>query len=384
MNDIAVYNERLLERLQDDGLEKFAAKESEVIRDKIWEAGFARKLFPPKSVTRDDRNIQEDLEEDRIYYLVHAETMTHAMTVSFRGNAPSRVWKSKKFAIPFFKIETLHFYTDEATIRSMPYRFTDEIERKFPLMLQVVEDRELILHLEACAQWQQYWANGNSFAALNASGLAGASPPVETGVRKSEAARTRSTDDFIIVTPTRADFAYLAAMFPGTQGEQLVADSFLISQPDWERINTWAQATVGSEGAWQITKEGYVANTIIGRRVFKTAKTGVLRPGNVYAFAPKEFGGKFLTFIDAKLYMNKHGSRYESWAEEYIGMGFGNLRFVKKLELYSGSVTPDSIGSYGTNADTGYTAVLPLPEDELIKSNIETTGVKVQAEPDVF
>lgn len=382
--DAITYNNALADALERDGVEKFAAAETDVIRDKIWEEGFARKIIPPKQVDRNDPHIQEALDSDTIYYLAHLETMSSAMSVSFRGNGNSRIWQSKKFPISFFKIETEHLVTDEMTIRSMPYKFTDEIESKYPIYLQVVEDRDFILHVEAACQVQQYWAN-NGFVKLSSTNL---SNVVEAGVRKGELARAASSDDFVIYPPTRADFSYLAAMFPGSRGEQLLAQTYLMTVADYEKINTWQYQDVGGEGAWQITREGYTADKVLGRQIVKTLKTGILRPGNIYAFAPKEFGGLFLTFMDAKLYIDRRGDRYESWAAEVIGMGFGNLKFVKKLELYSGSVTPDSLGSYATgaghNADSGYEAVLPLPEDQLIQENTQPAAAPAGYLPQIY
>jgi hypothetical protein len=284
------------------------------------------------------------------------------MSVAFRGNANSMVWQGKKFPISFFKIETAHFVTDEMTIRSIPYNFTADIERKFPLMIQLIEDRTFIKHVELCVQLQQYWANGNQWKKHRKG-----SQVNEVAVIKGTNVPSNSSD-FNVVHPAPADFARLAALFPGVRGEQLLGTQILISAPDYERFSVNDLMTLGSSLLGKVVREGYTEDTLLGRKVIKTIKTGILRPGNVYMFAPKEFGGLFLKFIDTKLYIERYGDRYESWAAEVIGMGFGNLKYVKKLELYGASSAMSGPDQYDqTTADDGYEAVIPLSEADLFK-----------------
>lgn len=363
----STFNAMFLDRTNSDGqLQKAAALQSDVVRNKVWEEGFARKLFPPKDVDRNDPHIQEDLKSDTIYYLEHGETVSYAMTANIRGNGHANVWFSKKYPISFHKIETEHLTTDEMTIRSMPYPFVKDMEAKFPLWIQMVEDRELILHLEACVQTVQGWDNGGP-AKLSATEIASGNVK-ETAVRKSELARAELDDNFVIQVPQRQDFAYLARMFPGFRGESLVGENVLISETDFQGFNTWEFNDIGGEGAWKVTQDGYTVGTVVGHKFIRTNKTSILRPGNIYMFAQAQFGGKFLRFIDITVALERYGDRIESWAWEVIGMGFANLRFVKKSELYSGSVTP----GYETS---GYADVMPLPEDQVVTDNLVNIDV---------
>jgi hypothetical protein len=369
--DATAYNELLIDKLSSsDGLTKFAQLESDIIRDKILEVGFARNLLTAKEISRNDPNIQEDVQTDTIYYLARVETFSPAMSVAFRGNANSMVWQGKKFPISFFKIETAHFNTDEMTIRSIPYNFTADIEKKFPLMIQLIEDRTFVKHVELCAQLQQLWANGNIWKKHQKG-----SAVVEAAVIKGNNVTSTTFD---VVHPAPADFARLAALFPGVQGEQLLGTQILISAPDYERFSANDFMTLGSDLLGKVVREGYTENTLLGRKVVKTIKTGVLRPGNIYMFAPKEFGGLFLKFIDTKLYIERYGDRYESWAGEVVGMGFGNMKYVKKLELYGASSAMSGPDQYSADtADTGYEAVIPLSEEDLFK----VENVNLEASP---
>ena len=366
--DSSTFNQMFLDRLhQEGGLEKAAALETDIVRQKIWEEGFARKILPPKDVDRNDPHIQEDLNTDTVYYLAHVETLGHAMSCNIRGNGTSLVWYSKKFPISFHKIETEHLTTDEMTIRSMPYPFVKDMEGKFPLWIQMVEDREFTLHIEAAVQKIQAWEQTGGIAAKLSSATVGSVN--EAAVRKSEMARADgNSPSWEIHTPQRSDFAYLARMFPGYNGDMLKGDSFLITETDFAGFSTWVAEDIGSPLASKITEDGYTAATVLGYKFMRTSKTSILRPGNVYAFAPKQFGGFFLRFIDATVALERYGDRIETWAWEVIGMGFGNLRFVKKMELFSKSATPYTIGGVA-QYDSGWEAVLPLPEDQIVKDN---------------
>jgi len=360
--DAGTYNQMFIDRMHSDGLEKMAAVQSDVVRQKILEEGFARKLIPPKDVDRNDVHVQEDLNTDTIYYLEHVERLSYAMTCNIRGNGTSNVWYSKKYPISFHKVETEHIFTNEYTIRAMPYPFLKDMESKFPIWHQMVEDRELVLHLEAACQMMQKMDNGG-YTALAASTI-GAT--VESSVRKSELARIELSDNWTIQVPQRADFAYLARLFPGFAGESLKGEKILITETDALGFDTWQHEDTGN-GAWDITKDGYSSNTVVGHSMIKTNKTSILRPGNIYMMAPAQFGGKFLRFIDTTVEMAKYGDRIESWSWQVYGMGFANLRFVKKLELYAASNTP-------TVETAGYAAVRPLAEDAIVNETVNPAG----------
>jgi hypothetical protein len=357
--DAPTFNQMFLDRSAEaGGLQKAAAAETDIVRQKIWEDGFARRLFPPKDVDRNDPHIQEDMKTDTIYYLEHVETLGYAMTCNIRGNGVTEVFYSKKFPIAFHKIETMHLATDEYTIKAMPYPFVKDIEAKFPLFMQMVEDREMVLHFEAMVQTIQKWDNG-AVTKLCTSNLDNVK---ETAIRKSELARIEDTDNFTIHVPQRSDFAYLSRLFPGYKGESMRGETILMTETDFAGFNTWQIDDVGGDLAGKITVDGYTAHQVLGYKFIRTIKTSILRPGNIYMIAGPGFGGKFLRFIDTTVVMERYGDRMESWAWEVIGMGFANMRFIKKLELYSASVTPGF-------KDAGYEDVEPMSEEQIIKDN---------------
>ena len=67
------------------------------------------------------------------------------------------------------------------------------------------------------------------------------------------------------------------------------------------------------------------------------------------------------------VYVHEVGSRMETWAESIVGMGFGNLNWFRKLELYAPAVI---------NASSKPTDFVPLDEDELIQEFVNPDWVE--------
>jgi hypothetical protein len=113
-------------------------------------------------------------------------------------------------------------------------------------------------------------------------------------------------------------------------------------------------------------------------KCIRTIKNNILRDGNIYIFAAPEFFGYFYILNDVKFYIDKIANRimWQSW--EDIGMGFGNISAVAKLELYSGSVTPNAV----TNAT--FVTRTPANEDALQITNNRVAAGGVFPEVFIF
>jgi hypothetical protein len=145
-----------------------------------------------------------------------------------------------------------------------------------------------------------------------------------------------------------------------------------MTEPDFDNLSAWT-----IQDGWDIAKEtsidGWKAGTVVGLKIIRTIKTDILREGNVYCFTAPEFFGRFYVLNQTKFYIDKIANliTWQSW--EDIGMGFGNVAAVVKLELYSGSVTPGATSS-------GFAAALPLDEDTIGPvNNLADAGTTVPA-----
>lgn len=77
-----VLNELFLSKLDSEaGKEKIAQLGSDYIRDRLREESFARKVLPPKTVTRAD--LQVSVNHDTLVKIVETEPQSRAMSMSF-------------------------------------------------------------------------------------------------------------------------------------------------------------------------------------------------------------------------------------------------------------------------------------------------------------
>jgi hypothetical protein len=188
---------------------------------------------------------------------------------------------------------------------------------------------------------------------------------------KGIGALSASADDFTVHPILRPD---LTNLFKLMDGERLRTERFIMTEPDYDDVLAWTLQDMGDKMQSETMVDGYKYNTLLGRKLIRTIKTDILRIGNVYAFAAPEFLGKNFILNNTKFYIDKVANliTWQSWMD--IGMIVVNIASVRKLELYSGSVTP-------TATDSGYAVKLPVEEDELgAENNKVDSGLKF---PDV-
>ena len=130
----------------------------------------------------------------------------------------------------------------------------------------------------------------------------------------------------------------------------------LATEADTDNFDQWTTEDKGEQLQSKTTIEGYGYDQSVGLRIIRTIKNDILREGNVYVFTEADFFGRNFIYNDIKFYVDKIANRifWQAWMD--IGMGFGNIASVVKLELYSGSVTP-------TAETAGYARAVPIDEE---------------------
>ena len=387
-----VLNELFSAKLDTEaGKEKIAALGGDYIRDRLREESFARQVLPPKTVTRAD--LQVSVNHDTLVKIVEVEPGSKAMTMSFRGQPTTNYYRAPRFEVPFHTVGSERYEKTEQELMAYTMPITEIIRRNVVKDIQELEDYVFLDHVEsACqslqkdAQAGQAFANSFSdttaFSAFNVndSGATGTKVP-EVGKCKandvlfqtegsgaSATAAAGITQD-VNVAIQKDDLIKLFALFPGngTAASRLRADRFLISDTDFEDLNSWTVSEVGDKVVGETVVDGYKYNTVIGRRYIRTLKTDILRPGNIYAFAAPEFLGGFLILNKTKFYADKERNRVSFEAWEDIGIYIGNVAGCRKLELYAGSSDAMATGSTANTAVTDVRA--PVAEASLGRKN---------------
>lgn len=338
-----------------DGQTKIAEFGGTYIRDRLREVSFARKVVPPTPVQRTE--LQRSVNHDTLVKIVDIEPNSKAMALTFRGQPTARFIRAPRYEIPFFTISSEKFEKTEQELLAYEMPITKIIEENSVKDIQSIEDRIFLVYVEACIQGMQLDANAGVATAYNATNVNTAAV-VTSSVVKGEGALAANVNTFVVQPVLKPDFIKVKQLL---HRRHLRAERVLITEPDFDNISAWTIQDVWNIAA-ETAVDGWKAGTVCGLKIIRSIKVDILREGNVYCFTAPEFFGRFYILNQTKFYIDKIANliTWQSW--EDIGMGFGNIASVVKLELFGGSVTPGA-------TDSGFAAGLPKDEDDLFPVN---------------
>jgi len=291
--DAQTFNNLFIEQLDTvDGMKKTAAAGAAFVRAKIREIGFGRRILPPESVTRVD--LTRSTDHDTLIKIVDIEHDSKAMAINFASEADERYIQGKRYALPFFKVESEKFVKSEGELLAYDYPVTKVIEENSIKDIQKVEDIKFIEYAEAAI--------------------------AITGKRLVSAA-------------TAVDRREMNSLFKMIDYDQLLADVCLMNTVDYDDYMVQPATDVGSPLASEITVDGYKYQTILKRKLVVTNKHDILLPGEIWAFAEPAYLGNFFILNDVKFWIKKEADlvMWKTW--EYIAEGFGNIKSIAKIEL---------------------------------------------------
>lgn len=337
-----------------DAKVKLAAEVGGYIRDRLREASYLEKVLPPQTVTRSDCQIS--VNHDSLVKIEHLEPRSRAMVVTFRSEPTARLLRGERVEVPFITIMSEMFSKPEQEFLAYPFPLGKVVEQNSIRDIGEIQDREFTIHSESSVQALQTEANGGVVTPLNATALNGGTPPVEFSVIKGELARaTGITDDATVRPIQRTDVSNLINLL---EGNRLECDRLLITNKDLNDVLQWTIEDQGSKIQSETTIQGWQYNTLLGKKVTRTIKTDILRPGNVYAYTSPEFLGRFYILNNIKFYIDKVINLIKFVAWKDVGMSIVNIASVRKLELFSGDATT-------ADDDSILSAVTPKGEEDL-------------------
>lgn len=298
--DPQTFNNLFIERLDTtDGMQKSAAAGANFIRTKMRENGVFRRILPPVGVT--PAELQGATDHDTLIFLRDIEHDSKAMALNFASEADERYIQGKRYAIPFYKVESEKFVKSEGELLAYKYPVTKVIEENSVKDMQAVEDYRFIDHAEAAVTL--------------------------TGKR-------------LVSAGTIMNRAALNALFKMIDYDQLSVGVALMNNVDYDDYLIQPATEIGDSLASEITVGGYKYQTIMGRRLVVTNKHDMVLPGEAWAFTDPAYLGDFLILNDVKFWIKKEADlvMWKSW--EYIGGGFGNVKAIAKIELSVPSIVP--------------------------------------------
>lgn len=356
-------NSGFIERLETEGPTKTAAASLNYIKDRLRESSFADMIVPNERVVRGD--LQRSTEHDTLVKIVDIEPGSRAMAVNFRGQPTAEYVNGKRYAIGFFTISSLKFEIVEQELMAYEMPITRIIEENSLKDMVEVKDREFLNHVESCINAMQAEGNSGSSAFSVADG--------QTSISKIKGVLAiqsgGSATDFETFAIQRADIVNIKKLLK----RQIVVGSetvragrlrpalMLMTESDSDDFDQWTHEDYGDRLQSETALDGYTYNKVLGLRIIRTIKNDILREGNVYVFTAPEFFGRNYTLNDVKFYIDKVANRifWQAWMD--VGMGFGNIAAVVKLELYAGDST-DTTLSGGIPVNAG---VVPVEESAI-------------------
>lgn len=293
-NEEAVtFNNLFVERMDtQDGQIKTAQAGQAYVRSFLREHAFSRKILPPESVTRAD--LQRSTRHDTLIKVVDFEHPSTAAAINFRSAGRERYLQGKRYAVPFFKVESDLFVKNEAELLAYEYPITKVIEENSIKDIMFVEDSVF---------------------------LSASNGAVTTSGKK------------IVSADTSVTRSNLNKLFKMIDVDKLQSMVLLMTNVDFDDWHVQPATDVGSPLASEMVVNGYKYETIMRRRAVVTNKTDLLAPGHIFAYTDPQFLGNFFILNDVRFWIKKEADKvyWKSW--EYVGMGIANLRSIAKIEL---------------------------------------------------
>ncbi len=362
---------------------KVASQFADVVRDHIKEEGFRSKILPSVTVGRAD--LQVSVNHDTLVKIVQTEPRTRAATMSMRGQPSVVYFTAPRFEVGFYEIGSPRYEQTKQEILAYDMPIVDFIRNNIGLDVSAIEDRIIVNYSEQCCQSLQQASQSLTYGAVYASAAAFSAYNVknnsvpEVGKIKSNdvlANTSAASNDAGVAEATQLpcqkdDIIKLRKLYPGYGGSagtsygRLKLDKLLITETDEADFASWTISDVG-ELAKETAVEGWRGNKVVGAQYIRTLKTDILRPGNIYGYAPSDFLGKWMELNKLEFWSEKHRNRFSFEAYKDCGSYIGNIAAVRKLETFMGAVETLSDTSLNSAVVARYA---PVSEAELGKLN---------------
>jgi hypothetical protein len=275
------------------------------IKQLLREEAFSRKVLPPEAVTRQD--IQRTTTDDTVVKIVDIEPDSQALALNFRSETEAQFVEGKRYAIPFSRISSKLYEKTEEELYAFEMPVIKVIEENSVKDIQEVEDTFFIKFAQqAVTQTSKILASGAPKLTLSL-----------------------LTDAFKLI-----------------DGDRLQTSCILMSNTTYDDVLQFGQPVVGDSIASKIITDGYTFDQLLGKKLIITNKTKnqagahLVPYGQVWFFTEQKYLGNFFILNSTKMYMDKKGPLLNWQVWETVGMGFGNIKSIGKLEFGSGVGLP--------------------------------------------
>lgn len=312
-NDAIQLNNIFIEAVNDpDMLKEAENRGAEFLKLQVYEDSFHERILPAQSIS--PMQCDRDVNSPNYQVVIDKEfTDVRAVTSSLRGGGGNYEYvETDRYAVVFYTLESPEYALTEQELRGKRQPVQDLIRHHVAYHIRKKMD--------------ETWM-GMSKAAVAASGL-----------EKSLVAAGEK-----IITPQNlADLRRLIDN-QSTMGRYLRGSTILLTQSQYNYINTWPQANtasgVGTATGMQgglgtdFWRDGYKYDTLFGLRVIRTVKSDLVGENEIYLYTEPEYLGHHFTFNDDKFSIMKHHYTMKWKGYRTYGAAIGNENAVARLVL---------------------------------------------------
>lgn len=292
-------NRIFVENIQDPTMRKEAEERSQAyLKLRVYEDSFLSRIIPPKPISPSqcDRTLEGPT---LLRKIIDKEYTDVAATVmDFRGKGDYKFVETDQYAVDFHKIESEEFHITEGELRAKEQPVQSLIKHHTAREIQEVMDSTFITAVEA---------------------ILTANPTQEIDV----------SDDIILPR----NITRLRNLLDGRTSFPLTAATLLMSQAQFNNVDTWPQAGVDNGMSQDYWRDGYRYDSLFRLRCVKTIKTNLVPENVVYAFVAPEYLGHHLTFNDDRFQIKTEWDDIAWKAWKTHGAAIGNNFGVVKMNL---------------------------------------------------
>jgi len=308
-----VANQRFAEYLKSDepGLLKKAQEAvNDFTRVKMREAGFARRILPPISISNDELDRQVDTSKP-VKVVDREPNSPGSLMVPFGTTPMGRYIRGSRYRVMFARIQTPKFNVD-----------VDELLTYHMDIRQVLSDNAI---KDMLAE-----EDGKFIAATNAAlgGSAGVTV-TDTGT-----VQWRQTSSEV----TREALAESLKIMPSTPN-RLESAVALINNITIKDIMKFHRDEIGGDLSQELFINGFSEQKIMGVTFMVTIKSDLVPTNTVFYYAEPKFLGKFYMLYDSTMFMDKRAYNIEFFCYETIGAAIGNTAGVARIDFNAASTT---------------------------------------------
>ena len=320
VEDIQANNRKLVDQWANDPqgeVKSASAAGSQMIRRRIREEGFTRRIIPPVTVTNDD--LDRVVDNDRPVIIEDMEPLSRgAISMPFGDATSTQSYYGNKFVCVFNKISTPEWTKDINELRTYRMDLRQVITDNSLKDVQTEEDGKFIAGVSAIVG-SAY--NGSNGPGVGASGVQQNFECVPSGLNETAAA-----DGW-----NRPSYAKVLSIL---ENQNLNNGIILMNRRTAKQFLKFDRSEIGGDLAQDLFTDGLTAlkeAKIFGVKHLFTIKRDLVPDNTLFLFAEPQFLGRFYTLQELTMFVEKKKDILRVSANETISVTIANVLAVAQV-----------------------------------------------------